>query len=184
MRVEDPAAYKYLFNDDVFLLSTEKHLFNGATPVTEQPAAVQQPAVEAKAETPAEPIAPKPVQYLGQNKKGFVVLTYYTDAQFIAADHQAALEATLKRKDHTIDDIAIVNIAGNADVSLSALLQQLNPKRLLVLGKQSIPVGLNGTAFNQAQQINGLPVLVTFAFGEMMSSNDNKKAFWEQVKNF
>ncbi|MCC8411023.1 hypothetical protein LJ707_18935 [Mucilaginibacter sp. UR6-1] len=185
MRVEDPAAYRYLFDDDVFLLSTEKHLFNGTIQAVEPAgAASQQPEPQPEAETPAEPVAPKPVEYLGQNKKGFIVLTHYTDTQFIATDHQAALEATLKRKDHTIDDIAIVNLGKYPDLTITQLAQQFKPRRILVLGRAAAPGELANMAFNQAGAFNNLPVLITYAFGEMMSSNDIKKAFWEQVKNF
>jgi hypothetical protein len=31
-------------------------------------------------------------------------------------------------------------------------------------------------------QLNGCNTLFTFSFDEMMNSNDNKKAFWEQMK--
>ncbi|MCD8741436.1 hypothetical protein LT679_12540 [Mucilaginibacter roseus] len=182
MRVEDTAAYRYLFNEDIFLLNSEKHLFNGEPLIAGADKAPLQP--EPEVETPAKAEELKPAAYLGQNKKGLLILTYYNDEPFIAADHQAALEATLKRKDYTIDDIAIVNLAGNNGLVLFALQEQLKPTKLLVLGKQAAPAELNKIAFNQPQQFENLPVLITFAFGEMMTSNENKKAFWEQVKNF
>lgn len=184
MRVEDTAAYRYLYNEDIFLLNSEKHLFNGE-PLTVEPENTKlQSEPETEAETLAQTVKPSPISYFGQNKKSLLVLTHYTDETFIAADHQAALEATLKRKDYTIDDIAIVNTAGNDGLTLSAMREQLNPSKLLVLGKQASMAELSELTFNQPQQINNLPVLITFAFGEMMSSNENKKTFWEQVKNF
>lgn len=182
VRVEDTAAYRYLYNEDIFLLNSEKHLFNGE-PLTIEPENTKA-QYEPEAETLAQTVKASPIPYLGQNKKSLLVLTHYTDFSFIAPDHQAALEATLKRKDYTIDDIAIVNTAGSDGMTLSALREQLNPSKLLVLGNQAAMAELSGLTFNQPQQINNLPVLITFAFGEMMSSNENKKAFWEQVKNF
>lgn len=184
MRVEDPAAYKYLFNDDVFLLDAEKQLFNGELTVVIHQDAIQQIETAPEVIVPVAASVPKTVQYLGQNKKALLVLTSYADAEFIAPDHQAALEATLKRKDYTIDDIAIVNLGKYPDAALAELLTQLVPQKIMVLGKAAAPKELSATAFNQVAAYNNLPVLITFAFGEMMSSNENKKAFWEQVKNF
>jgi DNA polymerase III psi subunit len=42
--------------------------------------------------------------------------------------------------------------------------------------------GIGNLPLNQPVQGKKTHVLYSFSFDEMMSSNDNKKAFWEQMK--
>ena len=53
---------------------------------------------------------------------------------------------------------------------------------MLILGKAAIPAGME-PKFNSIEKSPGLDTLYTFSFDEMMTTVENKKTFWEQIKN-
>jgi hypothetical protein len=121
-------------------------------------------------------------KYMGQNLKNFLVLTHYTTAEFIKAEHLAALESILKRKELAPDDIAIFNLANYSDTKFSQLKPFFKPTRVLVLGGDALPQDIKVLKPNKPVTSNGITVLYTYSFDEMMDNVDNKKAFWELVK--
>jgi len=172
VKVESGQALRFILQDEIYLLNEDK-LNYIKTDNQQTPAPQPQP----------ETVMPKPVfNYLGANKKNFLVLTHYTDHDFIADDHLAALESVLGRKNHGREDVAILNIAKNTS-EYSQLVAHFKPQTILILGQQSIPAGINQLKFNQVEKRDGITVLYTFAFDAMMNNVDNKKAFWDQVKS-
>lgn len=172
MKVESGQALRFILQDDIYLLNEDK--LNYAKPDNQRTPAPQ-PIPEI--------LTPEPVfNYLGSNKKHFLVLTYYPNNDFIADDHLAALESVLGRKNHSREDVAILNVAKN-NSEYPELLVHFKPQTILMLGQQSIPGGIGPSKFNQVEKRDGVTMLYTFAFDAMMSNLDNKKAFWEQVKS-
>jgi len=172
VKVESGQALRFILQDEIYLLNEDKSNYV-------KPGNQQIPTPQSQPET----VTPKPVfNYLGANKKHFLVLTHYPNHDFIADDHLAALESVLGRKNHTRDDVAILNLAKNSS-DYANLLAHFEPQTILILGQQAIPVGINQPEFNKAGKQDNITVLYTFAFDAMMNSVDNKKAFWEQVKS-
>jgi hypothetical protein len=171
MIVETPLAYGFILQDDIYLLNRDKQsLKQSAIPVPTAP-----PLVE----------TPKPVyKYLGENKKKLLILVHYGSEEHIDPLHRAALERTLKRIGYEPGDIALLNLSKHGDSLFEELTSFFSPEKLLILGNNALPKGLTPPAFNKAGNANGKPVLLTFAFDDLMNSNENKKAFWEQVKQF
>jgi hypothetical protein len=50
------------------------------------------------------------------------------------------------------------------------------------MGSNALPQGIASISLNRVQSLGNSMVLYTFSFDEMMDSNENKKAFWEQMK--
>ena len=169
MKVEDPQALRFILEDDIYLLNEDKLNYNNP-PVSSTH--IPQPEIE----TPEVNF-----NYLGTNKKNFLVLTNYPAHDFIADDHLAALESVLGRKSHSREDVAILNIARNT-AEYAVLIDYFKPQTLLILGQEAIPVGIDQPKFNQVEKRDELTILCTFSFDEMMTNTENKKAFWEQVK--
>ncbi|RYD90293.1 MAG: hypothetical protein EOP54_24200 [Sphingobacteriales bacterium] len=188
MKVENPAAFRFIMQDDVYLLNADKlSLAETPQPVADIPAIEAEPVTEPVAVQIPEPVIKTQkttFNYLGKNQKQFLVLAFYPAHDVMHEGHFTALESTFKRKELGIDDIAIVNLAQNEGATFEQLTAQFSPKKVLVLGQDAVPPGLQITAFNQLQTTSTIAILQTFSFGEMMTSNDNKKAFWDQVKNF
>lgn len=209
MKVDNPQAFRFIMQDEIYLLDKDKGV-NIMPPVTapvvtekQEPARVSDevteqpvqitPPVKEQVVSPPEPAAaqtPEPViqtvepefNYLGKNNKNFLVLVNYVNQEHIAGDHLAALQNILKRKDLDIDDVAILNVNKYAPVKLTALAAYFAPTRLVIMGKDALPEGIGNLPLNQPLQGKKTHVLYSFSFDEMMSSNDNKKIFWEHMK--
>jgi hypothetical protein len=164
VKVEDPNALRFILQDDVYLLEEDRPEYN----------TVQKPL-------PVVETPPVNFNYLGSNKKNFLILVHYPGHQHIADDHLAALESVLGRKSHTREDVAIVNIAKNT-TEFELLKAHFGPKTLLILGQEAIPADMREAPFNTIEKQDDVAVLFTFSFDAMMSSTENKKAFWDQVK--
>ena len=165
MKVEDTNALRYILQDELYLLDEDKNLYAGArisAPETQTPAVT--------------------FNYFGSNKKNFLILVNYTAHEFINDDHLTALEKVLSGIKHTRDDVAIFNLAKH-ETTFENILAFFEPKTLVLLGKPTIPAGINDLKFNVIETINDVKTLATFSFDEMMNNVDNKKAFWEQIKN-
>ncbi|MFD2872590.1 hypothetical protein ACFS5N_08935 [Mucilaginibacter ximonensis] len=143
-----------------------------------EPASNPQPTTEHLVQTPAALF-----NYLGSNKKAFLIFTYYADQDFMHDEHLAALQNILKRKDIELEDVAILNLAKSINGKWAEIYRFFAPKKVLVLGKEAIPEGLNVPALNTLKVAPTASLLYSFSFDEMMSSTDNKRAFWEQMKN-
>ena len=169
MKVEDTQALHFILEDDIYLLNEDKLNYNNP-PVSSTH--TPQPEIE----TPEINF-----NYLGTNKKNFLILTYYPSHDFIADDHLTALESVLSRKSHNRDDVAILNVAKHAS-EYAVLIDYFKPTTLLILGQESVPPGINQPKFNQVEKLDGRTILCTFSFDDMMTNTENKKAFWEQVK--
>ncbi len=165
MKAESPAALRFILQDDIYLLQNDKTYTDEKSP---------QPVEE----TPAVKL-----NYLGKYKKAFLVMVHYPGHEFIADVHLTALENILKRKDYAIDDVAILNMATAAIRNLDELLTYFNPQKILLLGKDALPANIEAIALNEPKQMEGCMALYTFSFADMMDSTENKKAFWEQMKN-
>ena len=168
MKVEDPSALRFILQDELYLLEEDKPNYITVNNRIAAP--------EPQIETPQISF-----NYLGLNKKNFLVLVHYPTHEFIADDHLAALESVLNRKDHTRDDVAILNTAKNTAV-YDAIKIHFAPQTILILGQESIPAGIKQTQFNRFEKHDGSSILYTFSFDAMMTSTENKKAFWEQMK--
>ena len=194
MNIDNPAALHFIMQDDIFLLKKERDLYGfgeeapvaRAVAVTADNKAAEQ-LVETKTPEPVAPVQPAvkqipSIKYRGANKSGYVILVHYPSEEWMDDAHLAALENTLKRKGIEPADVAIINIAAHSDIAYEEFTAQLNPQKLLLMGKESLPAGIPEIKFNQLHQLLGCTALFTFSFGEMMDSNENKKIFWEQMK--
>ena len=165
VKVENPAALRFILQDDIYLLDEDKQAYLIA-PV-------------ALPEIKTEPVV---FNYTGHNKKNFLIVVHYPETEVMADAHQVALESVLSRKNHTLDDVAILNLHRYPGTSMQQLADRFKPQTLLLLGKAAIPAGLTEPGFNTPVNHEGINLLYTYSFDEMMGSNDNKKAFWEKVK--
>jgi hypothetical protein len=188
MKIENPLALRFIMQDEVYLLNSDKALFAEAAA---QPAAedVQQPA----AELPAQPVAavsqpiaketlPVSFNYLGGNKKSVLVITHYPKLDFIDEAHLTALQNIFKRLELSMDDVAIFNRAKYTAAAFAELSGFFKPQKMLLLGTNALPVGMDTLTLNKLRQISGVNTLYSFSFADMMDNNDRKKAFWDQMK--
>lgn len=165
MRVEDPNALRFILQDEIYLLDEDKASY--------QTISKPQPEIET---------TPPVFNYLGSNKKHFLIIVNYPEHDFMPDEHLAALDSVLGRKGNGRDDIAILNIAKNRS-DFALITAHFTPKTLLILGQDLEIANLNMPSFNKCADQDGINMLATFGFSEMMTNTENKKAFWEKVKS-
>jgi len=203
MIAENPLALAYLLPADVYLLANEKQTLSEhvlSAGYLEQVSSAQaivnepQPGIETvePAKSPAESttaIAAPPIQtpvsafnYAGGNAQKFLILVNYPEHDIMEPAHLNALESTIKRKELSLDDVAIMNIARHPDTELKAIGAFFKPRKMLLLGAATFPIGLTPPVLNQPTKLGKCDMLYSFSFGEMMGNKDNTKAFWEQMK--
>jgi hypothetical protein len=166
MKVENPVAFHFIMQDELYLLNKDKDLYIKTT-------AAPEPVIET---------APVNFNYLGGNKKSFLIVVHYPAQEFIDEKHLTALESTLKRLGFSIDDAAIFNRATYYDIGSKHLFDFFKPQKMLILGAVAIPPNMEGLDINKPKQLNSCNILYTFSFDEMIDNTENKKAFWEQMK--
>jgi len=175
--IENPVALHFIMQDDLFFLEEDKQAYaNNEIAVSE--AINQLPQPEPILETKAIEFA-----FMGK-KGGMLILVHYPALDFIHDTHLTALENILKRKEIAIGDVAILNMAKHSDAGVDDVINYFGAKKILLLGKQALPTGIAPLRLNVPQQVANTTALYSFSFDEMMDSPENKKAFWEQMKNF
>jgi len=177
LKVEDPIALRFILQDELYLLDQDKDFYS-TRPDSPYPDSAQDNEPQPEIETPQLNF-----NYLGTNKKNFLILVSYPEHEFMPDSHLTALESVLSRKGHHRDDVAILNIAKHAAAEYEQLSIYFKPQTLVVLGQGAIPPGMEPPKFNLPENRVGLNLLYTFGFDEMMADNTNKKAFWDQIKN-
>jgi hypothetical protein len=165
MKIENPLAFSFIMPDELYLLKKDKELSNTIS--------IPQPVLE----TP-----PVNFNYRGLYKKNFLVVVYYPDLEFINDKHLTALQSILNRLEFNLDDVAIFNKAKYSEASSEHLTDFFKPEKLLILGKHALPKAIAPLTLNKLQPLNNCSTLFSFSFEEMMDNNENKKAFWEQMK--
>jgi hypothetical protein len=161
MKTEDPAALRFIMQDDIYLMRNDNN------------------PVDTNATAKTDPVDFK---YLGKHKKHFLVVVHYPDLEFIVDAHLTALESILKRKEIAVEDVAIFNIAAYKGADFGQVIAYFKPNKLLLLGRNALPESMPSITLNQPEQLNDCTALYSFGFDEMMNSNENKKAFWDQMK--
>jgi DNA polymerase III psi subunit len=175
--IENPLALHYMMQDDLFFLKEDRKSYLNAVPTAPLMHLVED-------ELPQQTTPKKPdFVYMGK-KGGMLILVHYANQAFIHEGHLTALENILKRKEIAIDKVAVLNMAKNMTAEIEDLLAHFNPEKILILGEYALPIGIEEPVLNQPKQTGNATVLYSFSFDEMMDNPENKKAFWEQMKNF
>jgi hypothetical protein len=165
VKIENPAAFSFILQDEIYLLDQDKIKTDRSLPFT------------TVIETPANHF-----KYLGRYRKKLLIAAYYPDVEFIAANHLDALSKVLARLNFSMDDIAILNVANQPNAMFSDIMDFFKPQKLLLLGEKALPAGIESLTLNAPKQLNNCCTLLSFSFDEMMDNQEYKKAFWEEMK--
>lgn len=132
MKVENPVALRFILQDELYLLNTDKAFYEEREipppiieefkPEISEPEIKTQPIEIAPQATKPEVKTPEPAfNYLGKNLKSFLILVHYPNQEFIADAHLAALQNILKRKEFELDDVVILNMAKYSTTTIAQL---------------------------------------------------------------
>jgi hypothetical protein len=175
VKTENSAALHFIMQDDIFLLNQDREAYSHTALSAEQPASQPEPlpVVETKQVT---------FNYLGGNKKNFLITVHYPGIDFMADAHLTALQNTLKRLGFELDDVAILNLANHPEADHETVAGYFKPQKMLLMGESALTPNIVPLKLNEQQTRSNCVLLFSFSFDEMMDSNEYKKAFWEQMK--
>ena len=192
MIIDNTAGLQFLLSEDIYLVRSDMDNMNvGVSEIMEtitdetitlaEPVELYVPAVAEIAE-PAS-VAPEfSFSFIGKNQKGFLILCFYPDEDTMEEKHLEALTGALKRKELSLDDVAILNIANYKDTTIARATEYFKPERLLILGKTSLVAGWDKFTPNQLEKLDDITALYTFNFAQMLGDRERTKIFWEQMK--
>lgn len=120
--------------------------------------------------------------YSGGFAQKFLVIVSYPAQDLMEPAHLKALESTITRKEMSMNDVAIFNIGKYPGTDLKAIARFFKPKRMLLLGRDSFPIGLAEQPLNQLTLLGTCQLLYSDSFTDMIGNKDKTKAFWEQMK--
>ncbi len=125
-------------------------------------------------------VAP-PLPALGSNARHFVFVVNEPAFPFMVPAELESLKKMLAASSMSMDDVAVVNIAG-ADLSDGQLQRLFQPAYLVLLGVQPQQAGLPEVPVNEPTGWQGIQLLYTYSFGEIMERTEKKRLFWECFK--
>ena len=177
MKLEDDA---YL---TLFLQDTLYHSPNKATAAPES-AAAEEPAPKAEEPSPApaaevaEPVAEAknypPMEWLGENKGGVVLLVHYPEEQYLPTAHRELLGKILLAVKLDWPQVALVNLAKTpADHPELAALQSAK-----VVSFQTNHPWVAGASPYQQTEMQGRTVLQAEALGAIAEDRNKKAQLW------
>jgi hypothetical protein len=174
VKTENSAALHFILQDDIFLLNQDREAYSDKVSFVVQPVPQAELLV----------VETKQVEfnYLGGNKKNFLITVYYPGIDFMADAHLTALQNTLKRLGFELEDVAILNLANHTEADHETISGFFSPKKMLLMGKSALLKNISTLKLNEQQTQGNCAMLFSFSFDEMMDSNEYKKAFWEQMK--
>ncbi|WP_207535445.1 hypothetical protein [Desertivirga arenae] len=175
LRADHSVALRFLMTEELYLVDPIDSVIartNQAEVIPPSPA----PSVDV-----SETVS---FDYLGENNKYFAILVNYPGQQYMAAKELEALKSILGAKKMHIEDVALVNLHKYPSANFHQLKTFLASNRVVIFGIPSQQIQLPAFPLNQISEHEGVKVLVTFAFSEMMTDVEKKKAFWNVMKVF
>ena len=174
LKADKAIALQILMNDDLYLIDRVERVVSAQAPAE---AVAQVESVPA-----AAPLADLVLDYLGENNKYFAILVSYPDHQYMAPKELEALQSILGAKKMDLNDVAILNLHKFPQATFKAIKQFLVSNRMVLFGINPQSIQLPSIPSNHVSDHDGVKVLATYAFSEMMADVEKKKAFWNVMK--
>lgn len=175
LKAEHAIALQILMNEDLYLIDKIES-FASVSQITETVANTD------RAE-PSFENTDTAFDYLGENNKYFAILVNNPAHQYMGPKELEALQSILGAKKMDLKDVAILNLHKYPQASFNAIKKFLVSNRMVLFGINPQTIQIPTVPSNQVSDYNGVKVLATYAFSEMMTDVEKKKAFWNAMKN-
>jgi hypothetical protein len=160
MKASDPAALQYLMTEDIYLISEEE---------------LAKPSVDSPESSPS-------FNYLGENNKFMLLLIQEESHPNLRSNELEALANILGAKRMSIKDVAIVNQRKYSASSWKEFKAYFACSSIVLFGIDPQEVKIRPLPKNVITDFEGMQVLFTYSFAEMLNSVDKKREFWNQMK--
>ena len=125
----------------------------------------------------------KPINILGQNKKGVLILVNYNETVFLPEDELNFLIGILSACKLTMEDAGIINMAKHKQLNYQALEKEISCSNLLMFGvmPKAIELPLD-FPYYQLQKYNNHTYLSAPALAALMNDKTEKGKLWTSLK--
>lgn len=160
MKASDPVALQYLMTEDIYLISEEQ------IPQTSEDG------------TETNLI----FNYLGENNKFMLLLIQEDSHPNLRSNELEALANILGAKRMSLKDVAIVNQRKYSTSSWKEFKTYFACSSIVLFGIDPPEVKIRTLPKNAITDFEGMQVLFTYSFSEMLNNVDKKREFWNQMK--
>lgn len=167
LKTSDPVALHFLMTDDLFNINEP--------PMPAEEPGNQVPEEQRKEEAPV-------FDYQGDNNRYILLLHHSPGQKHMPANEFEALQSILSAKKMELKDIALVNLAEYPGASFDNLKAYFACSSIILFGIPPQTLKMPELPMNVITSCNGVKVLFTYNFGEMLGSNDKKRLFWNEMK--
>ena len=169
LKATHPISLQFLLNEDLYLIDSIE---------------IVQPSIAASSEESHSEPETIIFDYLGENNKYFLLLVNYPEHKIMAPKELEALQAILSAKKMELNDVAIVNMHRYPSITVQQLKAYFACNKIVLFGISPTQLQIPTLYSNQTTEHQGIKLLATFAFSEMMDNVEKKKAFWNVMKGF
>lgn len=179
LKTSNPASLRFLMSEDIYALNEPEIIQQPVNSLTEEGKAEEAAPAAPEAIAPSQSIA---FDYLGENNRYILLLVNSAGYSFLPPKELEALQSTIQAKKMDMKDVALVNLAKYPPVTWQQLKDYFACSTIVLFGISPETLKMNGITFNTIHSFEGLKVLATFSYTEMLESNDKKRAFWNEMK--
>ena len=175
-------ALRFLMNEDLYdlgdVIQPDKLDITHENPLTklEEPNSVTE-ALE-------EQLPITSFNYLGENNRYFLILVDDKTHRELNTPHKEMLMKIMAAKKLELRDLAILNVAQYPELKFEQLKDFFSCNKIILFGIDPQKIGLPPLGANRPGKHLEVKVLATFGLEEMISNTDNKREFWNVMKDF
>ena len=160
MKASDAVALQYLMTEDIYLINEEELSTSSGERTEDGPA----------------------FDYLGENNKFMLLLIQEDGHPNLRSNELEALANILGAKRMSLKDVAIVNQRKYTSSTWKDFKDYFACSSIVLFGIDPSEIKIRTLPKNAITELEGMQVLFTYSFAEMLNNTDKKREFWNQMK--
>ncbi len=122
--------------------------------------------------------------YLGENKKYFLILVDDEKQKILSKNDLDLLTKILLAKKMELRDVAVVNVNKLTAINFEQLREFFSNNKLILFGINPAVIGLNEIGANQVVLKDNTKILATYSLPELSNDKEKKAALWAVLQSF
>lgn len=167
LRSDNPVALQFLITEEIYLIDKPENV-----------------AADIRSEEEEDPSEFTGFDYIGENNKYMVLLVSSSSHLHMAPPELDALQRTLVAKGMDLKDVALLNVHRYPNASFNQVKAFFACNKIVLFGIDPAKLQIPAQAMNVPGVHEGVSVLLTSSFTEMMTDLEKKKQFWNVMRTF
>lgn len=175
-------ALRFLMNEDLYDLGDV--IQPDKLDIAREESSIKHEVPDLVTETSIEELPITSFNYLGENNRYFLILVDDNTHRELNTPHKEMLMKIMTAKKLELRDLAILNVAQYPVLKFEQLKDFFSCNKITLFGIEPQRIGLPAMGANRPAKHLEVKVLATFGLEEMISNTDNKREFWNIMKDF